>query len=325
MRAAVHHAFGNPAEELKAEEVEAPKPGPGEVLIKTTLSAIHNHDLITVEGNYGYKPALPAIGGSEAVGVIEQLGEGVSGVSVGQRVAVVGVHGTWAEYFVAKAKAVAPLPDAISDEAGAQLLGMPLSAYFLLDFVGVQSGDWVIQNAANGAVAKVLAMIARTRGINVINLVRRSSAIAELEELGITNVLATDDDGWQDAVKTMTGDSRIKAAVDGVAGPDAAVLMSLLGENGVFVSFGAMSGKPLSLSASDLIFKQALVKGFWLGKMMETMPQEEKFKGVSTMMKLVASGDVKLQVGGIFDLDDMSKAAAASRESGRPGKVLVRP
>lgn len=325
MRAAVYHQFGNPAEVLAAEDVATPEVGAGQVLVKMILSSIHNHDLITVDGKYGYKPELPAIGGSEAVGVIEAQGEGVEGLAVGQRVSGVGLRGSWAEHFVARADQLVPLPDAISDESAAQLMGMPLSALFLLEFLGVEPGEWIVQNAATGAVAKVLAMVAAKRGIHVVNLVRRAEAIEELSTLGIGNAVATDGEGWRDAVKAIVGEGRVAAVVDGVGGPDAQDLMGLLAANGTFVSFGAMSGKPLQLSAGDLIFKQAVVKGFWLGKMMETMPLAEKRRVIGDLLTLVAAGDVTLQVGGTYALDEIGEAAKASRQSGRAGKILVKP
>ncbi|MFW1969784.1 alcohol dehydrogenase catalytic domain-containing protein, partial [Acinetobacter guillouiae] len=96
--------------------------------IKTIMSPIHNHDVWTVRGSYGYKPTLPAIGGSEAVGIVDALGEGVEHVQVGQRIAVAAVHGSWAEYFIAPAQGLIPLNDEIDDETAAQLIGMPISA-----------------------------------------------------------------------------------------------------------------------------------------------------------------------------------------------------
>ena len=82
MRSAIHTTFGEPADVLALEESPVPEPGPGQVRIKTILSPIHNHDLWTVRGSYGYKPELPAIGGSEAVGTVDALGEGVTGITI---------------------------------------------------------------------------------------------------------------------------------------------------------------------------------------------------------------------------------------------------
>lgn len=325
MRSAVHDTFGNPAEVLKLRESPAPEPGPGEIRIRMGLSAIHNHDLLTVAGLYGYKPTLPAIAGSEAMGTVDALGAGVQGLVTGQRVAASGLRGAWADYFIASASSVVPLPDSIDDETAAQMIAMPLSALVLLEFLGVTEGQWVIQNAATGAVAKVLAMIAKSRGINVVNVVRRDEGIEELKALGIGNSVSSASTGWQDAVRAVTGGAPIVAAVDGVGGASAGQLMSLVGDGGTLVSFGAMSGKPLEISGADLVFKQSVVKGFWLAKIMTTATREDIGRWMSELVRLIASGEVRLQTGGVFPLDRIAEAAAASAEPGRTGKILLRP
>jgi len=325
MRSAVHDTFGNPAEVLKLRESPVPEPGPGEIRIRMGMSAIHNHDLLTVAGLYGYKPALPAIGGSEAMGTVDALGAGVQGLVPGQRVAASGLRGAWADYFIASAGSVVPLPDSIDDETAAQMIAMPLSALVLLEFLGVSEGQWVIQNAATGAVAKVLAMIAKSRGINVVNVVRRDVAIDELKALGIGNGVSSANAAWEDQVRAITAGAPIAVAVDGVGGASAGQLMSLVGDGGTLVSFGAMSGKPLEISGSDLVFKQSVVKGFWLAKIMKTATREDIGRWIGELVRLIASGQVKLQTGGVFPLDRIAEAAAASAEPGRTGKILLRP
>ncbi|MCS4292576.1 NADPH:quinone reductase-like Zn-dependent oxidoreductase [Comamonas sp. BIGb0152] len=124
-----------------------------------------------MRGRYGYKPTPPAIGGSEAIGVVEAVGPDVDSASSGQRVAAAGVHGTWAEYFLA------PVPDAIPDEVVAQLIAMPLSALMLLELLNIKPGQWIAQNTANGAVGKTLAMLAGARGLHALNLLRRDEAV----------------------------------------------------------------------------------------------------------------------------------------------------
>lgn len=101
--------------------------------------------------------------------------------------------------------------------------------------------------------------------------------------------------------------------------------MSLLGENGTLVSFGAMSGEPLRIAGGDLVFKQAVVKGFWLARIMQTARREDIGRWMSELVGLVATGAVKLQTGGIFPLDRIAEAAAAGTEAGRSGKILLRP
>ncbi|QKV52019.1 zinc-binding dehydrogenase [Comamonas antarctica] len=325
MRSAVHTLFGDPADVLALADNPVPQPGPGEVRIKMLLSPIHNHDLWTVRGQYGYKPTLPAIGGSEAVGLVDALGEGVQGVAPGQRVAVAGVHGSWAEYFIAPAPQLVPLPEAIADEAAAQLIAMPLSALMLLEFLEVDSGDWIVQNTANGAVGKTLAMLAAARGVHTVNLVRRNAGVEELAALGIGNAVSTAQPDWQAQVHAIIGDAKPRAAVDSIGGKASGELLALLGEGGLLVSFGSMAGEPMQIASGDLIFKQAVVKGFWGSKLSAAMSVEDKRRLLGELLGLAASGALKLPVEAIYDLADISKAVATSLTPGRKGKVLLRP
>ncbi len=325
MRSAIHTTFGEPADVLHLGESPVPQPGPGEVRIKTLLSPIHNHDLWTVRGQYGYKPTLPAIGGSEAVGLVDALGAGVQGVAPGQRVTAAGVHGSWAEYFTAPAALLVPLPAAIADEAAAQLIAMPLSALMLLEFLEVKSGDWIIQNTANGAVGKTLAMLAATRGVHTVNLVRRDAGVAELAALGIDHAVSTQQPGWQEKVRAIVGKASLRAAVDSIGGKASGELMALLGEGGLLVSFGSMAGEPMQIASGDLILKQARVKGFWCSKVSEALSGEDKRRLIGELLGLVAGGKLQLPVQAIYDLAEVSQAAAASLQPGRKGKVLLRP
>lgn len=323
MHSATYSRFGNPADVLRLEDRPLPVPGPGQIRIRMGMSAIHNHDLLTVSGQYGVKPPLPAIAGTEAMGVIDAVGEGVAHLKPGQRVAASGL-GTWAEFYLADASRAVPLPDTIDDEAGSQLISMPLSALTLLDFIEVNQGDWIIQNAANGAVGKALAMFAKRRGINVVNVVRRDDAIAELAALGVENAVSAGSADWKEKVAALTAGAPIRAAIDGVGGSSSGDLLSLLGENGVLVSFGLMSGQPMQLSAGDMIFKQAIVKGFWLAKLAPTLSPEKLAGLIGEIVSGVASGEVKLGVSEIFDLAEITRAAAAAAEPHRRGKVLIR-
>ncbi|MBN8941042.1 MAG: zinc-binding dehydrogenase [Rhizobiales bacterium] len=324
MRSVVHATFGDPTEVLTLADRPVPQPAAGQVRVKMTLASIHNHDLWTVLGSYGYKPQLPAIGGTEAAGVVDALGEGVDTVKLGQRVVVAGVNGTWAEYFLAPAKVVVPLPDAIDDETAAQLIAMPMSAVMLIDFLQLEPGGWLIQNTANGAVGKTLAMLAKARGINTINLVRRDAGIAEMAELGIANTVSTAQADWQDQVRAIVGGASIGRAVDSIGGKASGDLMALLGEGGVLVSFGSMTGEPMQIGSGDVIFKQATVKGFWASKIGAALSPADKMRMMGELLRLAATGALKLPVEAVFDLADAAKAAAANAKPGRKGKVLLR-
>lgn len=325
MRALVQPRFGDPAEVLSVQEVPDPQPGPGEVLVRVLLSPIHNHDLWTVRGSYGFKPEMPARAGTEAVGVVEALGEGVDGLTVGQRVATGGSFGAWAELIVAPAAGLVSVPDQVGDEAASQLVSMPFSAIALIDFLEVSEGDWIVQNAANGAVGRLVAQLAAARGVHVLGLVRRADGVEELREQGIDRVVATDDDGWRDRVREIVGDAPIVAGVDSVGGSAAGDVVSLLADDGVLVVFGAMASPTLEISSGDVIFKQVSIKGFWGSKVFAAMSREKRAALMGELVTGIASGTLTLPVEKVYGLDEIADAARANLEPGRRGKVLLRP
>jgi NADPH:quinone reductase-like Zn-dependent oxidoreductase len=325
MRALVHHEFGDPSEVLAVEERPLPQPGAGEVRVRMLLSPIHNHDLWTVRGTYGFKPELPAQAGTEALGVVDAVGEGVEQLTVGQRVVTGGTFGVWAEYFVTRAAGLIPVPDGLPDESAAQLVSMPFSAISLLESLGLSEGEWLIQNAANGAVGRMVAQLGTARGLNVVGLVRRSAGVEELRAQGIERVVATDDAGWHDRLAEITGGAAITAGVDSVGGSSAGDVLSTLAENGTLVVFGAMASPTLELASGDIIFKQATVKGFWGSVVSREMPADQRGRLFQELFARLQDGTLTLPVAGVHGLDDIAGAVAASGEAGRVGKVLLRP
>ena len=325
MRALIHSTFGDPRTVLSVEERPLPEPGPGQVRVRTLLATIHNHDLWTIRGTYGFRPELPARSGTEAVGIVDALGDGTTGLAPGQRVVTGGTFGVWAEYFVADAAGLIPVPDGLPDEAAAQLVSMPFSAVSLMHSLDLQPGDRMVQNAANGAVGRMVAQIGAARGIDVIGLVRRAEGVAELREQGIANVVATDVDGWRDEVAALTGGAPIVAGVDSVGGDATAEVVSLLADNGTMVVFGAMASPDMRIPSGDVIFKQLTIRGFWGSRVNRDLDAETKKMLFGQLMGHVLAGELTLPVAGTYAFDDIAEAVAASMTAGRVGKVLLRP
>lgn len=325
MRALMHNQFGDPSEVLTIENVPVPDPGPGEVRVRMILSPIHNHDLWTIRGTYGFKPDLPARTGSEAVGVIDAVGDGVTGLDVGQRVATGGTFGVWAEYFIAKAAALIPVGDTIPDEVAAQLISMPFSAITLLDSLNLNTGDWFVQNAANGTVGRLVAQLAAARGINVIGLVRRRAGIDELAVQGIANIVATDADDWVEQVRAIAGGAPITAGVDSVGGRASGEVLSLLAENGTLVVFGAMQSPVMEIGSGDIIFKQATVRGFWGSKVSTSMPAHQRGALLGELVNYINAGVLTLPVEATYSFEEASAGAQANFAPGRTGKIMLRP
>ncbi|GAV98544.1 NADPH:quinone reductase [Corynebacterium glutamicum] len=324
MRAITHNTFGNPADVLQVTEKDIPNPGPGQARIRVTLATIHNHDLWTVKGSYGFVPDLPAAAGTEAVGIVDALGEGVEGLQVGQRVASGTSFGIWAEYALVDASGLIPVPEQLSDESAAQLVAMPFSAISLLDFLDMKPGEWLIQNSANGAVGRMLAQLAESRGIHVVGLVRRDAGVQELAAQNISGVVSTETPGWEKQVEEITGGASIAVALDSVGGSSAADLVKLLGEGGTLVSFGAMGNPIMEIPSGPVIFKHITVKGFWGSKVSREMPAEKKTQLFGELIARILDGTLTLPVDSTFDAANIVSAVRASSEPGRAGKVLIR-
>jgi NADPH:quinone reductase-like Zn-dependent oxidoreductase len=202
---------------------------------------------------------------------------------------------------------------------------MPFSAITLVESLGAQSGDWVVQTASNGAVGKIVTVLAKSRGIRLLNLVRRAEAVNELESLGLTNVLSTDRADWLEQARSIVGPQGARAAVDSVGGDIASGLCSLLGEKGLLVTFGTASGGELRLPTEDIIFKQLTIQGFWAAKIFPTLSAADTQRMFGELIGLIVGGSLKLPAGGGFAFDQVAAAMAAAQTPGRSGKIMFRP
>ena len=321
MKSAVYSQFGTPEQVLTSQETDKPQPGAGQVLVRMVLSAVHNHDLMTIAGQYGFKPELPAVPGTEAVGVVEALGEGVTNLKVGQRVAG-GANETWADYYLADAARSVTVPDSVNDETACQLVAMPLSAKMLLESLEMQPGEWVVQNAANGAVGKMMARFGAERGIKVLGLVRRTDAVDALGAEGIENVVATDEEGWVEKARALVGDGKVTRAIDSLGGDGASQVLKVASDGATLISFGAMTQQPLKISAGELLFRGITAKGFWGAK--PPVKPERIGELLGELVRDAASGKLTLPIEAAYPIDDVAEAVRASGEPGRKGKIAIK-
>lgn len=322
MQALTHATFGDPAEVIRVSDVAKPEPGEGEVLIRMRRSPIHNHDLATIRGVYGYKPELPAVAGTELAGVVEKCGPGVDQPAVGTRVAYMTRHAAWAEYVRAQASGCVPLPEAVPDEVGAQLLAMPLSAVVMFDEMHADPGAWIAQNAASGAVGRIMMALAQDRGVNIVNFVRRESAAAELRGFGAKHVLVTENEGWQEEARALTGGKGFSRILDSVAGNGTLELQRLLAQRGEIIIFGGLSGAAAKLDPSLMISLECVVRGFWMSSWMSRSTHEQRMAAMSRVFGLAMKGQLPLPVSGVYPLSKAAEALTAAETPGRSGKVL---
>jgi NADPH:quinone reductase len=321
MIALTYARFGEPAEVIAPAELPLPSPQPGEVRLRLLRSPIHNHDLATVRGIYGYKPSLPAIAGSEFLGIVDALGEGAHGLAPGARVTCT-PRGAWAQAVVAPIASLIPIPDGIDDDRACQLLAMPLSALVLFDELRTQPQMWIAQNAAAGAVGRIVMQLAQQHGVNVVNFVRSASSVEELRRYGAEHVVDTSPNGWEDEARTLTGGAGFARIVDSVAGPGTFELQRLLAPFGELIVFGGLSGQAIKLSPGLMIAKETVVRGFWMNAWMQRASHEQRTSVTRRVFELALANRLPLPVSAVYPLEEAASALRAAETSGRSGKIL---
>ena len=269
IKAIVYQAHGKPEEVLRLEEQKLPAPAADEALVRVLAAPINPADLNQIEGKYPIRAPLPATPGFEGAGVVEEIGGSVQGLAVGTQVILPHDLGTWREACVVKADKLVAVPDEIEPEQAAMLKINPLTAWRMLhDFVVLQPGDWVIQNAANSAAGRAVIQISRELGYKTVNVVRRAELIEELRAEG-GDVVLLDNEDLREAVAAATDGALIRLALNAVGGESALRLAKIVAPEATIVTYGAMSLRPLTLPNGLLIFKNLHFTGFWVNKWYE--------------------------------------------------------
>ena len=312
-----------PQDVIRAVPLELPPPAAGQALVAMLASPINPSNLLTLTGEYGVLPPLPAIGGSEGVGRIAALGDGVEGLTLGQLVLLPRGGGTWVTHLLAEGDSLMPLPEGADPLQMAMLTVNPPTASLMLgEFVSMAAGDWVIQNVANSGVGGYLMQLARRRGLRTVNLVRRESAIASTKAQG-GDVVLVDGEDIARRVNEATGGAPMRLGIDAVGGSATDRLAQCLAEGGTLVSYGMMSGEPCRVAPSSFIFRDITLRGFWLVKWFRTASRDVQRALYSELAQLVASGALSARIAASYPVDKIQEAVAAANAGERDGKILV--
>lgn len=312
-----------PQDVIEAVELQLPEPASGQVRVKVLAAPINPSDVLTLTGEYGMLPPLPAVGGNEGVGRVEALGEGVS-LKTGQLVLLPPGCGSWASALNLTAAKLIPLPEADPQQLAMLTVNPPTAALLLSEYVALEQGEWVIQNAANSGVGGYLVQIARLRGYKTVSVVRRESAVAGVREAG-GDVVLVDGPDLAERVREATGGAAIRLGIDAIGGAATDRLGACLAEGGVLVNYGMMSGEPCQVSPSAIVFRDVSLRGFWLAKWFRTTTPAQQMALFGELTGLIVSGKLKARIAATYDLPQIREAVAAAASGERDGKILVVP
>ena len=229
-----------PPEVLRIQERPDPQPGPGEVRVRVHAAGINFADLLARVGMYPDAPKPPCVVGYEVAGEVESLGEGVDGLSVGDRVLAGTDFGGYAELAVSGADNVVPLPDDWSYEEGAAVSVVYATAYAgLVRYGNVREGERVLIQAAAGGVGIAATQVAKILGAEVFGTASASKHEA-IRGFGVDHAIDYRSQDFVKEVRRITGEKRpLDLAMDAIGGKSFRQSFSLLGAGGRLVCFGA--------------------------------------------------------------------------------------
>jgi len=284
------HAFG-PAANLRYEEVEDPRPGPGQARIAVAAAGVHLIDTTLRAGRPMGPlalPDLPTIPGREVAGIVDAVGPEVDERWVGRRVvAHLGpASGGYAELAVRETEALHALPDGLADDAAVAMIGTGRTAHAILEVAALTAHDIVLVTAAAGGLGSLLVQAARNAGATVVGVAGGPAKVQRVAQLGATVAVDYSAPDWSDAVRAALDGREVTVALDGVGGALGRGALELLGAGGRLILFGFSSGAPTELSAGDL-FARGFTASAAIGAQIAQRP------------------------GGLRDLEEQALAAAA--------------
>ena len=318
---------GEPSEVVEVIDMETSSIKPGMILIDIEAAAINPSHLLTLSGGYGVQPDLPAIPGAEGIGIVKEIGEGVSNVKVGERVMIPPYTGTWRQEAVVKAQNIfLKFPSEGNPIQMAMIMANPPTAWLLLrSVIKLDVGDWIIQNASNSAVGQYVMQLANIYGLKTVNIVRRKG-FDELVSDSKGNICLIDGPDLKERVVGATKGSPIKLGIDAVAGDATQRLADCLEENGTIANYGLLSGEPCSLSPNDIIFRNISLTGVWLTMWLRGRgsTQEQRQSVYEELREYIIDGRMHAQVEATYNLDQIKDAVKHAMKK-RNGKIVLLP
>jgi NADPH2:quinone reductase len=320
MKAIRVHNFGGP-EVMKLEEVPNPQAGPGQVVVRVKAVGVNPVDTYIRAGAYASKPALPYTPGLDAAGIVESLGQGVSGVKVGDRVYVAGtVSGAYAELALCEASQVHPLPQHVSFAQGAAVFVPYATAYrALFQRAQAQPGELVLVHGASGGVGVAAVQIARAAGMTVIGTGGTERGRRLVAEQGAHHVLDHRAPGYLEQLMAVTNGRGVDVILEMLANVNLGKDLNVLARGGRVVVIGSRGTVEIDPRAT--MGRDASI----LGMSLLNASQQELASIHAALVAGLENGTLRPIVGQEMPLGDAPRAHQAVMEPGAYGKIVLIP
>lgn len=314
--------YGGP-EVLQYTEVEIPQPNAGEALVRIKAIGVNFIDVYHRTGRY--PGALPFTPGSEAAGVVEAIGEGVTEVKKGDRVAYAMHVGSYGEYALVPAAKLVPIPAQVDDKSAAACMLQGMTAHYLsYSTYSIKKGDRVLIHAGAGGVGLLLTQLAHKLGAYVLTTVSTEEKAQLSREAGADEVILYTQADFEKEVKRLTDGKGVHVVYDSVGKTTFDKSLNCLQPRGYLALFGASSGPvppvdPLVLSSKGSLYLTRPTLAHY------TLNREELLSRANDVLNWVATGELKLRVEHTYSLSQASQAHTDLESRSTTGKLLLLP
>jgi NADPH2:quinone reductase len=314
--------IGGP-EVLRLEQVEVGEPGPGEARVRHSYVAVNFIDVYHRIGRYPVP--LPSGLGSDAVGVVEAVGSGVSDIKVGDRVGYLGgPQGAYSDVRVMPAEVLIPIPNGVSDRTASTLMMKGMTAQYLFRQVfPLHGGETILYHAAAGGVGLIACQWARALGVTMIGTVSTDEKAATAKANGCAHTIVTSREGIANRVREITGGKGVPVVYDSVGKDTLMASLDSLQHRGTLVSNGTTSG-PVILDTHLLAIKGSL----WVTRpamIHYMMPRSHMLAMAKELFDLVLAGKIVSEPKQTFALADAAEAHRALEARKTVGATVLVP
>lgn len=340
MRALVCHAYG-PIDSLKVEDIPQPVPKAGEVLVRVRAAGVSFAAMLGVQGKHQNKPALPYVPGNELAGHVVALGEGVTNVAVGDRIATGVSQGGFAEYATATAANLVPIPEIMPYAEATNFPTLYPTAYGALKWkADMQPGEVLLVHGAGGGSGLTAIEVGKAMGATVIASAGGADKLKAAQEAGADHLIDYRAEDLRTKVLEITGGRGADVIYDPVGGSAFDASLRCVAPEGRIIPMGFASGTVPQIPANILLVKNVTVIGFyygyWNGWGGKGAPSAKEAAALAKRRALVAEaqkeltrwfteGKLKATVAATYDLADWMKGFRLIEERTVVGKAVLVP
>jgi NADPH2:quinone reductase len=324
MKALLCRAFG-PEEGLEVADVDPPPLAAGQVRVKVEAAGLNFPDLLMIRGLYQFRPSLPFIPGAEGAGVVAELGEGVTGLAVGDRVVFKTPTGAFAEEAAVPAAATLRMPDAMSFEEGAGLtLVYGTSLHALKQRAALAAGETLLVLGAAGGVGLAAVELGKAMGARVIAAASSPAKLAAAKDHGADESIDYSAEDLTARAKALTGGKGVDVIYDPVGGAYTEAAFRAIAPGGRHLVVGFAAGDIPKLPLNLPLLKRASVVGVFWGAWAQSDPQGQA-ANMAELFALYARGAIRPHVAAAYALDDFRRAFEDISARRAIGKVVLAP